>query len=95
MRQSKNVRSHSPADRRFRAKLFRNGGSQAVRLPKQCRLPGKEVAITVEGRRLVLEPIDGNGFTQQFVEMFLSGGGPDVVIAERDQPAPQERSFKL
>lgn len=58
-------------------------------------MPGKEVAITVEGRRLILEPIDSNGFTQQFAKMFLSGGGPDVVIAERDQPVPQDRSFEL
>ena len=43
-----------------RAKLFRNGGSQAVRLPKECRFRGDqhEVLVHREGRRVVLEPVD-------------------------------------
>jgi antitoxin VapB len=38
------------------AKLFRNGRSQAVRLPKEFRFEGDEVEIRREGRRVVLEP---------------------------------------
>jgi antitoxin VapB len=43
-----------------RAKLFKNGGSQAVRLPKDCRFPvgQSEVVVRKVGRRVVLEPID-------------------------------------
>lgn len=42
-----------------RAKLFQNGGSQAVRLPKTCRFPAqREVLIRREGRRVILEPAD-------------------------------------
>jgi len=41
-----------------RAKLFPNGRSQAVRLPKEFRLPGSEVRIWREGKRIILEPID-------------------------------------
>jgi tRNA(fMet)-specific endonuclease VapC len=42
-----------------RAKLFQNGGSQAVRLPKACRFPGQaEVLVRREGRRVILEPAD-------------------------------------
>jgi antitoxin VapB len=43
-----------------RAKLFQNGGSQAVRLPKHCRFPEneREVRVRVEGRRVILEPLD-------------------------------------
>ena len=42
-----------------RAKLFQNGGSQAVRLPKACRLPAlEEVLVRREGRRVILEPAD-------------------------------------
>jgi antitoxin VapB len=42
-----------------RAKLFRNGGSQAVRLPKECRFAVKgEVWVRREGRRVVLEAAD-------------------------------------
>jgi antitoxin VapB len=42
-----------------RAKLFQNGGSQAVRLPKACRFPAQqEVVVRREGRRVILEPAD-------------------------------------
>lgn len=42
-----------------RAKLFQNGGSQAVRLPKACRFPAHgEVLVHREGRRVILEPAD-------------------------------------
>jgi antitoxin VapB len=42
------------------AKLFRNGRSQAVRLPKEFRLPGKEVMVRREGDLVILEPIRQN-----------------------------------
>jgi antitoxin VapB len=42
-----------------RAKLFKNGGSQAVRLPKDCRFPDQsEVLVRKIGRKVVLEPVD-------------------------------------
>ena len=42
-----------------RAKLFQNGGSQAVRLPKECRFPAqREVLVRREGRRVILEVVD-------------------------------------
>lgn len=43
-----------------RAKLFRNGGSQAVRLPQSCRFPegSTEVVVRREGHRIILEPVD-------------------------------------
>ena len=41
-----------------RAKLFKNGGSQAVRLPKACRFPEGEVLVRREGRRVILEAAD-------------------------------------
>lgn len=40
-----------------RAKLFWNGRSQAVRLPKEFRFPGDEVEIRREGDAVILEPI--------------------------------------
>jgi virulence-associated protein VagC len=45
--------------KRARAKLFQNGGSQAVRLPKECRfdVPG-EVLVRRAGRRVILEAAD-------------------------------------
>ena len=45
------------AESSVRAKLFANGRSQAVRLPKEFRLPGTEVLIYREGDRVILEPL--------------------------------------
>lgn len=43
-----------------RAKIFTNGGSQAVRLPKSCRFPDDQLEVLVRrvGRRVILEPAD-------------------------------------
>jgi antitoxin VapB len=43
-----------------RAKIFSNGGSQAVRLPKSVRFPDdqREVVVRRIGRRVILEPAD-------------------------------------
>ncbi len=41
-----------------RARLFRNGASQALRLPKEFRFAGTEVLIHREGNRVILEPAD-------------------------------------
>jgi antitoxin VapB len=40
-----------------RAKLFKNGRSQAVRLPKEFRFEGTEVRIRRSGKCVVLEPL--------------------------------------
>ena len=39
------------------AKIFRNGRSQAVRLPKEFRFEGEEVRIRRRGRQVILEPV--------------------------------------
>jgi antitoxin VapB len=44
--------------KKTRAKLFPNGGSQAVRLPKECRFSEDEVLVHRRGRRVILEPVD-------------------------------------
>jgi antitoxin VapB len=49
--------TRKPADDRPTAKLFQHGRSQAVRLPKEFRLPGKEVHVRHLGAAVVLEPI--------------------------------------
>ena len=40
-----------------RAKIFANGRSQAIRLPREFRFEGKEVAIRKEGDAVILEPV--------------------------------------
>ena len=37
--------------------LFRNGANQAVRIPKEFELPGKEALMRREGNRLVIEAV--------------------------------------
>ena len=41
-----------------KAKIFQHGRSQAVRLPKEFRLPGKEVRVRRFGRGILLEPVE-------------------------------------
>jgi antitoxin VapB len=42
------------------AKIFWNGRSQAVRLPKAYRFAGSEVSIRREGDKVILEPATGD-----------------------------------
>jgi antitoxin VapB len=37
--------------------LFRNGRSQALRIPKEFELPGTEATIVKDGTRLIIEPV--------------------------------------
>ena len=37
-------------------KLFKNGRSQAVRIPREFELPGTDAIMRKEGDRLVIEP---------------------------------------
>lgn len=72
------------------AKIFQNGRSQAVRLPKEFRLPGNEVRISKQGNKIILEPIENsleNWFASfgQFSDDFMASG--------RDQPEAQERDW--
>jgi len=41
----------------LRAKLFWNGRSQAVRLPRAFRFEGDEVSVRREGEAVILEPV--------------------------------------
>jgi antitoxin VapB len=37
-------------------RLFRNGRHQAVRIPREFEMPGKDATMRKEGDRLVIEP---------------------------------------
>ncbi len=51
--------------------LFMNGRSQAVRLPKEFRLPGKEVSIRRAGDGILLEPIKEAAWPSGYFESVL------------------------
>ena len=48
------------------AKLFRNGRSQAVRLPKEFRFEGTELSIRREGDAVILEPLRPRGWPKGY-----------------------------
>jgi antitoxin VapB len=71
------------------AKLFKNGQSQAVRLPKEFRFEGQEVYIRRIGRSVLLVPKD-----DPWREMIDSlEKFSDDFMGEREQPDLQERNF--
>ena len=54
------------------AKIFRNGRSQAVRLPKEFRFKGSEVKISKKGSKVILEPIEKEDWPEGFWDIFTS-----------------------
>lgn len=69
------------------AKLFLNGSSQAVRLPKEYRFRGDEVVIKRLGNAVVLLPKD-----DPWQVMFDAlAEFPDDLTLRREQPDTQER----
>jgi len=70
-----------------KAKLFRDGRSQAVRLPKKYRFEGDEVYIKQSGNTVVLIPKD-NPWKDVFesVKMFS-----DDFMEKREQPPLETR----
>jgi antitoxin VapB len=74
------------------AKLFQNGRSQAVRLPKAFRLTGKEVKISKLGNKIILEPIETSW--EQWFEAINQFSG-DYMQNGREQPETQERDWSV
>ncbi|MCI8729618.1 MAG: AbrB/MazE/SpoVT family DNA-binding domain-containing protein [Lachnospiraceae bacterium] len=71
------------------AKLFENGRSQAVRLPKECQFKGDEVAVNKIGDIVILMPKDNkwSGFLNSlnlFSQDFMSDGREENDLQERD-----------
>lgn len=70
------------------AKLFKHGRSQAVRLPKEFRLPGREVHVRRVGRALLLEPVERDDETMRaiFAEIDRRGGSEFLPEGRPEQP---------
>lgn len=68
-----------------RAKIFKTGRSQAVRLPKEFRFEGDTVLIRHEGSAVILEP---DGWPDDYVLSFA--GMPDD-FERAPQGAPDRR----
>jgi antitoxin VapB len=72
------------------AKLFRNGRSQAVRLPKEYVLPGDEVYVKKIDGVVVLIPKDGNPWGS-FIDS-LDRFSDDFMNFKRDQGSFERRA---
>jgi antitoxin VapB len=69
-----------------RAKIFYNGGSQAVRLPKSCRFPDSQTEVVARriGRKVILEPADE--WSAEFIQALGS------CSEEIERPKSQART---
>ncbi len=70
------------------AKLFKNGRSQAVRLPKEYNFTGNDVLIQKVGSSVIVFPND------KVWETFLHGlygFTDDFMVDGREQPEMQKR----
>ena len=71
------------------AKIFMNGRSQAVRLPKECRFHTDEVYITKQGSKVIISEKKPT-----WDEFFDSKPAfDDDFLKERLDTQPQERDF--
>ncbi len=71
------------------AKIFENGRSQAVRLPKEYRFSDEEVAINKIGDVVILMPKENkwSGFLNSlnlFSEDFMNDGREKAAVQERE-----------
>lgn len=79
-------------EKRTTAKLFKHGGSQAVRLPKDFRLPGKEVRVRKHGRGVLLEPVEwGEEDIKALFARLDQLGGKDFLPEGRPEQPPMPR----
>jgi antitoxin VapB len=70
------------------AKLFQNGRSQAVRLPKEYQFEGKDVLIQRVGETVILFP--KNRVWETFLH-GLNGFSDDYLAGGREQPEMRKR----
>jgi antitoxin VapB len=64
-------------------RLFRNGRNQAIRIPREFELEGKEAIIRKEGNRLIVEPVTQ---THRLVNLLKSLSAIDEKFPEIDDP---------
>jgi antitoxin VapB len=78
------------------AKLFKNGRSQAVRLPAEFRFEGKEVAIRKDaatGEVILSSTATPQKSWQEFFDLADKLGVPDDFMADRLLEMPKDRDL--
>ena len=71
------------------AKLFKNGQSQAVRLPKNCRFAGTEVTVKKIGDAILLMPVITSwDHLLKSIDLF-----PVTISFKKDKPDFKEKDL--
>lgn len=74
------------------AKLFVNGSSQAVRLPREFRFDGTQVRVSRFGRGVLLEPVVSD-VSDWFAELDRYAGEPFMPEGRSQPTAPVRAEF--
>ncbi len=72
-------------------KLFRNGSSQAVRLPQEFRFKGDKVRISRSGNSVVLEPVIAD--PEEWLATLKKIPADQDFMAKRNQPRTPKREI--
>ena len=75
------------------AKLFRNGRSQAVRLPQEFRFKGKAVRVRKVPEGVLLQPLISD-VDEWFAELDRTRKEPFMKDGRDQPPAPRRRIFR-
>jgi len=70
-------------------KLFKNGRSQAVRIPREFELPGEEAIMRKEGSRIIIEPVAA----PSLLALLDKLASIDDDFGQIDDPAPKPVAF--
>jgi antitoxin VapB len=75
------------------AKLFRNGRSQAVRLPREFRFEGDRVRIRRVAQGVLLQPLISDT-SRWFAELDRFASGPFMEKGRKQPATPRREIFK-
>lgn len=77
------------------AKLFLNGGSQAVRLPKEFRFDGAEVRVRRVGNGVLIEPLAASAWPARYWERLPWLADSDWQRPSDPRPEPIEAEHEI
>jgi antitoxin VapB len=75
------------------AKLFRNGSSQAVRLPREFRFAGDKVRIRRSGNSVILEPVIEDP-DEWLASLKKIPADPDFMKKRNQPKTPKRKIFE-
>lgn len=77
------------------AKVFKTGRSQAVRIPKEYRFSEKELRISRDGRRTILEPLEKESDIDAWFARLDALGAKDFLPEGRPEQPPMPPDRKI